>query len=116
MATVSGKAASLDLVIEKNADFSVQLTWTDSLGAAIDLSGYTADLTAKDAAGNTIINLTELAGITLGGVAGTIVIAIEDAVTATYTFDCIDYRLLLTDGSDFVTRLTKGTVTLDVVF
>lgn len=116
MATISGKAAQLDLVIEKNADFSVQLTWTDENNALVDLTSYTADFTAKDTDGNVIINLTELAGITLGGALGTITLDIEDAVTGAYTFDCIDYRLLVTSPTDFVTRLTKGTVSLDVVF
>lgn len=113
MAKIKAKASQLDMVIEQNASFSVLLTWLDSAGVPINVTGYSATLTAKDATGTIILTWTEALEITLGGTAGTISIDIDDSITNTYTFDELTYCLVLVDTVSFATRLLKGTMFLD---
>lgn len=111
--TIKAKAAKLNIVIEQNASFATTLFWTDKDGTPIDLTGYSALLEAKDAAGVVVLSWSSGAEITLGTTDGSIAIAIDDSVTATYTFDTLTYCLKMIDPLSFGTRLLKGTITLD---
>ncbi len=103
-------AGKLDIVIEEGADFSMTLTWLDNAGAAVDITGYTARMKVKEAVGGTLIqSLTDGSGITLGGTAGTVVIAMTAVQTAGYDFDWGVYDLELVTGG-VVTRLVEGAV------
>jgi hypothetical protein len=61
----------------------------------------------------TILSLTSAAGITLGGAAGTIAIAVSATATAALTapFSGV-YDLELVSGGGEVTRLLEGTATV----
>lgn len=110
-------AAEYNFTIEQGATFSKVITWSDSNGALIDLTSYTAAMKArvnKSDSATVIIssggsqNLT----ITLGGALGTITLAMTAAQTAALSFDKAYYDLELT-LSGTVTRLLKGIITLD---
>lgn len=81
----------------------------------IDLTLYTARMQIRpDINSATIIDtFTDLDGIILGGVAGTVKLSISAIRTASYTFDFAVYDLELVDGSGVVTRFLQGNVTLD---
>lgn len=99
-------------IIEQGSTFSHTLTWKDSAGVAIDLTGYTARMTIReDTVDETeIISLTtENSRITLGGVAGTIALTITAADTDALEFTDALYDLELVSGST-VTRLIQGRV------
>lgn len=103
-------ADSYDITIEQGATFSLPITWRDSAGALINLSGYTARLKVKDGGGVTVISLTEADGIALGGALGTITLSRSAALTTAYTFTRGVYDLELVSGAGVVTRLLKGQV------
>ena len=113
MAKIPAKAAQLDIVIEQAAGLDFTLTWLDEEGSPVPLTSYTALLEAKDATGTVILSWTDGNEITLGGTAGTIRVEVDDSITAAYTFDELTHCLKLTSPTSFVTRLIKGSLTLD---
>lgn len=103
-------AGNYDITIEQGATFSLPITWKDSVGALINLTGYTARMKVKDSAGATVISLTEADGIALGGALGTITLSRSAALTTAYTFTRGTYDLELVSGAGVVTRLLEGQV------
>ena len=105
-------AGKHDIIIEQGATFRRVITWKDSAGTAIDLTGYTARAQARltyDTAA-TIFSLTSAAGITLGGAAGTIAIVIAAGTTAALAAPWSGvWDLELVSGAGIVTRLLEGT-------
>lgn len=69
------------------------------LPPAIDLTGYTANLkirASRDASAAALVSLTQADGITLGGVAGTVAVALSAARTAALPAGTCFYDLVLT--------------------
>jgi len=113
-------AGQYSFVIEEGASFLRTVSWfTDDAGTVPqNLTGYTARMKVKAKDGGSTI-LDSSAGditLTLGGTAGTVEIGITAAKTASLNptaKDALFYDLELVDGSGFVTRLLKGSVTVD---
>ena len=105
-------ASTYDITIEQGATFSLLITYRDTAGALVDLTGYTAKMDIRTAVGGSLIKTISTAsgGITLGGAAGTITLAISATDTAAITSNGV-YDLELTSGST-VTRLIQGGMTL----
>lgn len=103
-------AVNYDITIEQGATFTLSLLWKTSGGTPIDLTGYTARMQIRSSVSSTTIlaDLTSAAGITLGGVAGTIDVEIPATQTATMTKGGV-YDLELVNGS-VVTRFVYGNV------
>ena len=99
-----------DVVIEQGATFSLSLTYKDSTGAAINLTGFTARSKFKTSYSGTVVaNLTSSSGITLGGAAGTIVLTISATDTAAITAPSSGvYDLEIVSSGGVVTRLLEG--------
>ena len=110
-------AGIYNILIEQGADYDRTLTWRDAAGSLIDLTGYTAEATGRDEqeSATAIFELTEIAGITLGGAAGTINLLIAGSVTAAYTALTGVWDLFLTDaaGTGKVTKLLKGVMIIE---
>lgn len=110
-------AGVYNLLIEQGATFKRQvLVRTGSPPLAVDLTGYTAKMQVRStvsAADPAPLTLTHTAGLTLGGAAGTIDIRIEAAQTDPWPFKTAVYDLEITSPDGTVTRLLKGTVTVD---
>lgn len=106
-------AGTYDISVEQNATFSLTITWKNSAGSPIDLTGYTAKAVIQSQAGATLATLSSAGGvdgtITLGGAAGTIVLTLPAAFTAGLTPQIGMWDLLLTSGST-KTRLLQGSV------
>lgn len=102
----------LDLSCYQGANFDYTLTWQSS-GTAVNLTGYSARMQVRDSydAGTAIVSLTNGTGITLGGTAGTIGLALTATQTAaldgTPNIQAI-YDLELVSGAGYVTRLVEG--------
>lgn len=105
-------AATYDIYIERGATFRSTITWKDSTGALVNLTGYTARMQVRQKLASTtaLISLVDGAGITLGGAAGTIVIEITDTVTTALDIRQGVYDLELVSGGGIVTRLIEGGV------
>jgi hypothetical protein len=104
-------AGELNLTVEQGTTFSQTLTWKID-GTAVNLTGYTARMQARDdvTSSTTILSLTQSAGLTLGGVAGTIIIALTATQTAALVAGNYVYDLELASSGGVVTRLVQGTL------
>lgn len=104
-----------DITINQGATFELTVTWKDSTGAAINLTGYSARMQVREtySSSSTIVSLTNGSGITLGGAAGTIAILISATTTAALTapFSGV-YDLELVSAGGVVTRLLQGAATV----
>lgn len=104
-------AGNYDLTIEQGATFAQRITYKVPAGTPVDLTGYTARLQVRRTAASPVaLSLTtENGGITLGGAAGTIDLAITATATAAIAADAYVYDLELVSGAT-VTRLLEGNV------
>lgn len=102
------------IFIKQGATFQITITWEVG-GALVDITGYTARLQARTsiAVTTTFISLTDGAGLTLGGVAGTIIVDLTAAETAAITETIGVYDLELESPGGTVTRLLQGSVTIN---
>lgn len=112
-------AGTYSFTIEQGTTVSKKIVWKDNQlpPVAINLTGYTARLhvrATQAAADPPLLTLTtENSGITLGGSTGEIILNITATATAGFTWVTGVYDLELISGTGVVTRLLKGTITVD---
>lgn len=111
-------AAKLKLAIEQGATFRKTLTWKAGKPAvAVDLTGCTArmHIRAEITSPTPLVTLTtENDGITLGGVAGTIVLLITATATAAFAWEAGVYDLEVVFANGDVRRLLYGPVVVSL--
>lgn len=105
-----------DITIYQGATYDTTFTWKDENEDAVNLTGYSARLQARESVGavETFLSLNSTDSpndITLGGAAGTIRVVISATATAALTESGV-YDLELVSGAGVVTRLLQGNVTL----
>ena len=108
-------AGIYDFYVEQGATFLKTITWKDSTGANINLTGYIARMQFRRSKSSTEVlfsGTTEDGIITLGGSAGTIAINIPATVTDDFSFRNAVYDLELQSSGGIVTRLLEGSVEL----
>jgi hypothetical protein len=78
-------------------------------GTAMNLTGYTAAMQVREAAGaaTALLSLTNSSGITLGGTAGTIGVVVAATASAAVAPGSYSYDLELNSGGT-ITRLLEG--------
>ena len=99
-------ASIYDIIVDQGETFTRTFTWLTSAGLPVNLTGGTATMKVaklypktfltpahKDAA---VISLTQSSGITLGGVAGTIVPIATSATIDAIVPDIYNYQLIVT--------------------
>ena len=93
----------------QGADFDRTFTVTQS-GTALNLTGYTSAMQVREAADSTayLLSLTSGSGITLGGTAGTIAVAVSSAQSSAIPAGSYAYDLEIISGAGQVTRLLQG--------
>lgn len=98
-----------DFTCWQGADFDQTFTVSQN-GSAINWTGYTAALQVREAADSsaTLLSLTSGSGITLGGTAGTVLVAITNAQSAAVPAGSYAYDLELTSSGTQITRLLQG--------
>lgn len=122
------QAGVYDINIDQGANWSLSLTWKDSTGTPINLTGYSARMQIRKSydASATKLSLTSTAGnIVLGGVAGTIAISATKTQTADIVLDYFSlfwknnkqaqkmvYDLELETSGGDVVRLLQGAALL----
>ena len=95
--------------IDQNADFDLAVTWKDSTGTPVNLTGYSATFSISAGTNKTpLVTVVSPTNITLGGSAGTIVIAIPYATTNTLGEGSFWGELRLVSGGGVATSLLKG--------
>jgi hypothetical protein len=112
------KAGKYTIEIQQGATFSRIFTCRNVSKIAVNLTGYTAVISIREAVESASVIATS-AGvsptitITLGGAAGTITVDITATVTAAFDFDQAVYDIELTETSTGkVTRILEGPVIL----
>jgi hypothetical protein len=100
--------ATYNITSYQGATYSLNMTWAIG-GTAVNLTGYTAAMQVKENASSTasVLSLTNGSGITLGGTAGTIAIAVSASTMGSATPGNYVYDLELNSGGQ-VTRLIQG--------
>lgn len=107
-------AGIYNITIEQGATFTKTITWTDALGAPVNLSGYTARAKGRRSynASTSLFSISTGAGIVLGGALGTIVLTITDETTAAMTPGKGVWDLEVESAGGVVTRLLEGRMTV----
>lgn len=107
-------AGKYDFRIRPGTDWTQTLTWSSG-GEPVNLAGWNAHLQIRPDPGGVVLAdiSTTAGGITLGGEAGTITLAITNEVTAAWTFLSAYYDLLMTDPYGNISCLLYGRVTAD---
>ena len=105
MAVIPGKK---NFTVQRRADFPLRLTFKDSTGSAINLTGYTVAAQVYDDPRSTkyadfTVTYTNRTG-------GIVDIKLEDTDTANFTPDIFKYDVLLTDGSGNKEYYLEGTL------
>ena len=105
----------VDLALYRGATFDTTVTWLDSDGDPVDLTGYTATFRAgRTRYGSTTVQVLALAtggdGITLGGVAGTIAVTATAAQTRLIPPGAYRYQLEVTSAGGTVSRIQHGRI------
>lgn len=104
-------AGTRHLVCDQGSTFTLQVTWLDSTGAAVDLTGRTARLSVRPSLESSTVTAsltTENGGITLGGTAGTVDLLLSATASAAITAGTYVYDLEIVNGGTTVDKLIKG--------
>ena len=109
-------AKKLDITLEQGATFVMNITWQNSDGTPVNLTGYTAKMQVRykysDAAALATFTTSD-STITLGGALGTIAVSGMAALPGLTEQKSGVYDLELTEtATSKVTRLLQGAVTL----
>ena len=106
-------AGTKNFTIEQNSTWDKLLTWKDSLGALVNLTGKRARMQIRDAKGVLIVDLsTENGKIVLGGAAGTIRLILDVADTKKMSNVPMFYDLKIIEPSGAEHRKLKGKINL----
>ena len=108
-------AGNYSLTIEQGATLSRVLTYKDSAGSSINLTGFTARMSLRTDIedSSAILSLTTENGrIALGGGAGTITLTVSASDTAALTAGNGVYDLEIVSSGGVVTRLIEGSYTI----
>lgn len=107
-------AGRYDIVIEQGAGFRLAITWKDSEGKPVNLTGYTAkaQVRASHKASAALLTFTTAdASIVLGGAAGTIVLEADHEATEALARGGV-WDLKLTPPGKEPVRLLEGRAAL----
>ena len=98
---MTSPAGIYDITADQGSTFSRRITWLDSAGAPIDLTGYTAKMQVRETVDSTAVILelsTVNSRISLGGAAGTIdLTASATVMTAVAVVDAVPDEVLRLD-------------------
>ncbi len=87
------------------------ITWKDSTGALVNLTGYVAKLELRNPGTGAVVDtFTDTTGLALGGALGTITWTMTAAETVLFPVGALNYDLRLTSGGGTVTYLLAGQV------
>ena len=105
MAIIPGKK---NFTVQRRADFPLKLTFKDSTGSAIDLTGYTVEAQVWEETRTT--KYADFTTTYTDRSAGSVSIALTDTQTATFTPDVLKYDVLLTAPSGSKEYYLEGTI------
>lgn len=112
MTTVS-TVDSLDFITNTYSTWNPTFIWTNSVGAAQDLTGYTVALQWRAYPANTaVLSLTQASGITVTAATGTMAVVATGTQTGAITPGIYSYDLVVTSSGGVVTTILEGRINL----
>ena len=105
MAIIPGKK---NFTVQRRADFPLRLTFKDSTGSAINLTGFTVAAQVYDDSRTT--KFADFNVTYTNRVSGIVDIKLSDTDTANFTPNLLKYDVLLTDGSGNKEYYLEGTL------
>lgn len=102
--------STYDISAEQGSDYLATITYKNSSGVLVNLTGYTARMQIRrtTSSDDAYLRLTSSGGIALGGAAGTIGITISAHAMATVPPGSYVYDLEIIDTNGKVTKILKG--------
>ena len=83
-------------VIVKGITWTIRVVYSDNAGVPINLTGYTAEFQIRDKIqGSLLYDMTQVSGIVITPLTGTLVLTISGAVTDTFNFSSGVYGLVV---------------------
>lgn len=106
-------AGKYNIVIEQGTTFNMDFTIKTGT-TPWDLTSYSARMQVRTSSGaaNTLLSLTNGAGITLGGSAGTVAVSVSAAATAAIVAGRYVYDLEIESAGGQVWRIIEGKATV----
>jgi FlaG/FlaF family flagellin (archaellin) len=107
----------VDITIENGADFVQIFKYLQLNNAPVDLTDFTAKMQIRSGFNSVALaSLTQVSGITLGGIEGTVQVVIPAAATSTFPGPPANliYDLFLTSPGGAVTKLVSGKVFVEL--
>ena len=105
MAIIPGKK---NFTVDRRADFPIKLTFKDSTGSAINLTGYTVAAQVWEETRTT--KYADFAVTYTDRAAGSVTIGLTDTQTATFTPEILKYDVLLVNPSSVKEYYLEGTI------
>ena len=102
-------ATKANIIIDQGTTFSTVINLTDDNGDPIDLTGYTGDSEMRK---HYTSSNSQSFSISLGGTLGTVTLSLTSAQTANLTPGRYVYDVEVTSGSNVVSRIVEGIVTI----
>lgn len=106
--------STYDIVAQQGSDYAVTLTYNNSAGSPVNLTGYTARMQVRRVASSPYLylSLTSSSGMTLGGAAGTVSISISASALASIPAGSYVYDVELVSAGGAVVKPIVGSFTL----
>lgn len=110
MAQITIGPGDVDIIVAPLVSLPFALALLNN-GIPRNLTGYTALATFTDSAGN-VLTLTNVSGITLVALAGTLYAVLSPSQIAAFVGGTATYGFWITDSSSVVTGLIAGIISL----
>jgi hypothetical protein len=102
-------ATKANIIIDQGTTFTTVINLTDDNGDAIDLTGYTGDSEMRK---HYTSSNSQSFSISLGGTSGSVTLSLTATQTANLTPGRYVYDVEVTSGSNVVSRIVEGIVTV----
>lgn len=102
-------ATKANIIIDQGTTFSTIINLTDDNGDPIDLTGYTGDSEMRK---HYTSSNSQSFSVNLGGTSGTVTLSLTATQTANLTPGRYVYDVEVTSGSNVVSRIVEGIVTV----
>jgi hypothetical protein len=106
-------ASTYNILVDQGSTYTLAVTYKDSTGAAINLTGYTAAMQLRldyDSATAVLSLSSPSNGIVITGASGLVSITMSATQTAALSADTFLYDLEITSPTSVKTRLIQGVV------
>ena len=107
-------AGKHDIYVDQGTDYGVEIFYKID-GVTVNLTGYSAAMQVRAAvtSASPVLTFGVGTGLTMGGVAGTVTLAVTDAQTTAIPAGAYVYDLELTAANGTITRMMQGAFYID---